>query len=66
MATGTDESHLCQPFPQFSEVQALFEVSRHNYLPGGVSWSAQAGVYYLHRVDKARYRTVRQRFLDVN
>ncbi|EGN94060.1 hypothetical protein SERLA73DRAFT_188615 [Serpula lacrymans var. lacrymans S7.3] len=44
------------------DISAIFEVVERQYRSGGVSWGSNSGCYYLHRVDRAGYAGIRQRF----
>ncbi|KAI0042141.1 DOT1-domain-containing protein [Auriscalpium vulgare] len=44
------------------DLSAIFDVSEHTYQPMDVSWSAVAGSYYVHRVDREGYAAIRAQF----
>ncbi|KAF9242377.1 DOT1-domain-containing protein [Melanogaster broomeanus] len=44
------------------DICAIFDVVERPYRSGSVSWGSGGGTYYLHRVDRQGYASVRQRF----
>ena len=44
------------------DICAIFDVEERSYHSGDVSWGSGGGSYYLHRVDRAGYATIRERF----
>ncbi|TFY60589.1 hypothetical protein EVJ58_g5051 [Rhodofomes roseus] len=44
------------------DISAIFQVTKKNYYPGHVSWHGQGGDYYLHRVDRKCYASIKQQF----
>ncbi|KAF8439466.1 S-adenosyl-L-methionine-dependent methyltransferase [Boletus edulis BED1] len=44
------------------DICAIFDVVERPYRSGSVSWGSGGGTYYLHRVDRAGYANVKQRF----
>ncbi|KAG1731327.1 histone methylation protein DOT1-domain-containing protein [Suillus paluster] len=44
------------------EISAIFDVSERSYRSGSVSWGSGGGSYYLHRVDRAGYVGLKQKF----
>ncbi|KAJ7151691.1 histone-lysine N-methyltransferase [Mycena filopes] len=44
------------------DISAIFDVSEHTYHSGSVSWGNGGGTYYIHRVDRAGYASIRERF----
>ncbi|KAF9229829.1 DOT1-domain-containing protein [Gyrodon lividus] len=44
------------------DICAIFDVVERPYRSGSVSWGSSGGTYYLHRVDREGYASVRQRF----
>ncbi|KAL4065808.1 histone methylation DOT1 [Scleroderma yunnanense] len=60
-----------QPFGQpnarviecnIDDICAIFDVEEQSYRSGDVSWGSGGGSYYLHRVDRVGYATIRERF----
>lgn len=48
--------------PQVDDISAIFDVSERPYHSGSVSWGNSGGTYYIHRVDRAGYAAIRERF----
>ncbi|KAF4605662.1 Nucleosomal histone H3-Lys79 methylase [Pleurotus pulmonarius] len=44
------------------DMTGIFEVTERPYHSGSVSWGPSGGVYYIHRVDRAGYAKVKERF----
>ncbi|KAJ7652051.1 histone-lysine N-methyltransferase, partial [Mycena polygramma] len=44
------------------DISAIFDVSERPYHSGSVSWGNSGGTYYIHRVDRAGYASIRERF----
>lgn len=44
------------------DICAIFDVEEKSYHSGDVSWGSGGGSYYLHRVDRVGYATIRERF----
>ncbi|KAJ7293938.1 S-adenosyl-L-methionine-dependent methyltransferase [Mycena rebaudengoi] len=44
------------------DISAIFDVTERSYHSGSVSWGNSGGTYYIHRVDRAGYADIRQRF----
>lgn len=44
------------------DISAIFQVTKKNYHPGHVSWHGLGGDYYLHRVDRECYASIKQQF----
>ncbi|KAG6334088.1 hypothetical protein ID866_5004 [Astraeus odoratus] len=44
------------------DICAIFDVEERPYRSGDVSWGSGGGSYYLHRVDRVGYATIRERF----
>ncbi|KAJ7743880.1 histone-lysine N-methyltransferase [Mycena metata] len=44
------------------DISAIFDVSERTYHSGSVSWGNGGGTYYIHRVDRAGYANIRERF----
>ncbi|KAJ7171729.1 histone-lysine N-methyltransferase [Mycena crocata] len=44
------------------DISAIFDVSERPYHSGSVSWGNSGGTYYIHRVDRAGYADIRERF----
>ncbi|KAL4069240.1 histone methylation protein DOT1-domain-containing protein [Scleroderma citrinum] len=44
------------------DICAIFDVEEQSYRSGDVSWGSGGGSYYLHRVDRVGYATIRERF----
>ncbi|KAJ7725529.1 histone-lysine N-methyltransferase [Mycena maculata] len=44
------------------DISAIFDVSERTYHSGSVSWGNNGGTYYIHRVDRAGYAEIRERF----
>ena len=47
---------------QVDDMSAIFEVTEHRYRSGSVSWGSGTGTYYIHRVSREEYASIRQRF----
>jgi len=48
-----------------NDINAILDVSAHDYHSVDVSWASGAGKFYVHRVDRAGYADVRARFEGV-
>ncbi|KAJ7630377.1 S-adenosyl-L-methionine-dependent methyltransferase, partial [Roridomyces roridus] len=44
------------------DISAIFDVTERPYRSGAVSWGNSGGTYYIHRVDRAGYAQIRERF----
>lgn len=44
------------------DLSAIFDVQEHAYHSMDVSWGSGSGTYYVHRVDRAGYAAIRERF----
>ncbi|KAJ7166896.1 S-adenosyl-L-methionine-dependent methyltransferase, partial [Mycena filopes] len=44
------------------DISAIFNVTERTYRPGSVSWGNGGGTYYIHRVDRTGYASIRERF----
>ncbi|PFH50712.1 hypothetical protein AMATHDRAFT_144415 [Amanita thiersii Skay4041] len=44
------------------DISAIFDVTERAYHSGSVSWGINGGSYYIHRVDRAGYAQIRERF----
>ncbi|KAF8640919.1 hypothetical protein AX17_000567 [Amanita inopinata Kibby_2008] len=44
------------------DISAIFDVTERPYHSGSVSWGINGGTYYVHRVDRAGYSQIRERF----
>ncbi|KAJ7480031.1 histone-lysine N-methyltransferase, partial [Mycena galericulata] len=44
------------------DISAIFDVTERPYHSGSVSWGNGGGTYYIHRVDRAGYADIRERF----
>ncbi|KAJ6577112.1 S-adenosyl-L-methionine-dependent methyltransferase, partial [Mycena sp. CBHHK59/15] len=44
------------------DISAIFDVTERSYHSGSVSWGNSGGSYYIHRVDRAGYADIRERF----
>ncbi|KAF8624900.1 hypothetical protein AX15_005768 [Amanita polypyramis BW_CC] len=44
------------------DISAIFDVTERPYHSGMVSWGINGGSYYVHRVDRAGYAEIRERF----
>ncbi|EIN13327.1 DOT1-domain-containing protein [Punctularia strigosozonata HHB-11173 SS5] len=44
------------------DISTIFDVTERPYHSGSVSWGSGGGSYYLHRVDRAGYASIRERF----
>ncbi|KAH7926203.1 DOT1-domain-containing protein [Leucogyrophana mollusca] len=44
------------------DISAIFDVVERPYRSGSVSWGSNGGSYYLHRVDREGYASIKQRF----
>ncbi|KAJ7031517.1 histone-lysine N-methyltransferase [Mycena alexandri] len=44
------------------DISAIFDVSERPYHSGSVSWGNGGGTYYIHRVDRTGYASIRERF----
>jgi len=44
------------------DMSSIFDVESREYWPGDVSWGNGGGRWWLHWVDRAGYRDVRERF----
>ncbi|KAF8213808.1 S-adenosyl-L-methionine-dependent methyltransferase [Mycena galopus ATCC 62051] len=44
------------------DISAIFDVTERPYHSGSVSWGNNGGTYYIHRVDRAGYASIRERF----
>ncbi|KAJ7924395.1 DOT1-domain-containing protein [Mycena leptocephala] len=44
------------------DISAIFDVSERPYHSGSVSWGNSGGTYYIHRVDRTGYASIRERF----
>ncbi len=44
------------------DISAILDVSAYDYHEMDVSWASVAGKFYVHRVDRAGYASVRARF----
>ncbi|KAJ7356640.1 DOT1-domain-containing protein [Mycena albidolilacea] len=44
------------------DISAIFDVTERSYHSGSVSWGNSGGTYYIHRVDRAGYASIRERF----
>ncbi len=49
-------------FSQVDDISAIFDVTERPYHSGSVSWGINGGSYYIHRVDRAGYAQIRERF----
>jgi H3 lysine-79-specific histone-lysine N-methyltransferase len=47
---------------QVDDISAIFDVTERSYHSGSVSWGNSGGTYYIHRVDRAGYASIRERF----
>jgi H3 lysine-79-specific histone-lysine N-methyltransferase len=47
---------------QVDDISAIFDVSERPYHSGSVSWGNSGGTYYIHRVDRTGYASIRERF----
>ncbi len=47
---------------QVDDISAIFDVTERSYHSGSVSWGNGGGTYYIHRVDRAGYASIRERF----
>ena len=50
------------PSSQVDDISAIFDVTERPYHSGSVSWGINGGSYYMHRVDRAGYAQIRERF----
>ena len=48
---------------KLDDISAIFDVKEYHYHSGSVSWGSGGGTYYIHRVDRAGYADVRERFV---
>ncbi|KAF7367455.1 Histone-lysine N-methyltransferase, H3 lysine-79 specific [Mycena sanguinolenta] len=44
------------------DISAIFDVTERTYHSGSVSWGNNGGTYYIHRVDRTGYASIRERF----
>ncbi|KAJ8587920.1 DOT1-domain-containing protein [Rhizopogon salebrosus TDB-379] len=44
------------------DISAIFDVAERPYHSGSVSWGSGGGSYYLHKVDREGYASIKQRF----
>lgn len=44
------------------DICAIFDVEERPYHSGDVSWGSSGGTYYVHRVDRVGYASIRERF----
>ncbi|KAI6022568.1 histone-lysine N-methyltransferase [Pisolithus marmoratus] len=44
------------------DICAIFDVEERPYHSGDVSWGSSGGTYYVHRVDRIGYASIRERF----
>ncbi|KAJ7232841.1 S-adenosyl-L-methionine-dependent methyltransferase [Mycena haematopus] len=44
------------------DISAIFDVTERSYHSGSVSWGNNGGTYYIHRVDRTGYASIRERF----
>lgn len=44
------------------DICAIFDVEERPYHSGDVSWGSSGGTYYIHRVDRMGYASIRERF----
>lgn len=47
---------------QVDDISAIFDVVERPYRSGSVSWGSGGGSYYLHKVDREGYASIKQRF----